>query len=59
MPLGIVYFTRASTVLRFSFGQWLALQAKRRMVSTNRRTAVESRWYAGWRIAEAGGIAGE
>lgn len=43
MPLGRVNFTPVSTGLRFGFGQRTALQAKRRMVSTNRRTAVVKR----------------
>ena len=43
MPLRSEHFTPASTGLRLCFGQRLAHQAKRRTVSTNRRTGVESR----------------
>jgi hypothetical protein len=51
--------TADSMVLQDDFGQHSTSKAKRRMVSTNRRTEVEADWAAGWRHADSGGIAAQ
>lgn len=59
MALGMVDCTADSMVLQDDFGQHSTSKAKRRMVSTNRRTEVEADWAAGWRHADSGGIAAQ
>jgi hypothetical protein len=59
MALEVVDCTADSMVLQADFGQHSVPKAKRRMVSTNRRTEVEADWAADWRQANSGGIAAQ
>ena len=52
MTLGVIDCTSDSMVLQADFGQHAASKAKRRMVSTNRRTEVKTGRSAGWHRAD-------
>jgi len=52
MALEVIDCTTDSMVLQADFGQHAAIKAKRRMVSTNRRTEEGADRGAGWRQAD-------